>query len=96
MASQSTSDYYKKNNKARLLRIKQQTAYNKNGSSKPGTKGITGNEIAKQANRLNRRLGTYGNGDNLDASHYAGSKTNGRLLPQSKNRASRLKIRRHA
>ena len=96
MASQSTSDYYKKNNKARLLRIKQQTAYNKNGSSKPGTKNITGNEIAKNANALNRKLGTYGNGDNLDASHYKGSKTKGRLLPQSKNRASRLKIRRHA
>tara|TARA_Y100001963_G_scaffold144005_1_gene215575 strand:+ start:1084 stop:1374 length:291 start_codon:yes stop_codon:yes gene_type:complete len=96
MASQSTSDYYKKNPAAKRKRLAQQKAYNKNGSSKPGTKGITGNEIAKQANRLNRRLGTYGNGDNLDASHYAGSKTKGRLLPQSKNRASRLKIRRHA
>ena len=96
MASQSTSDYYKENPPAAARRRKQQIAYNKNGSSKPGTKGITGNEIAKQANRLNRRLGTYGNGDNLDASHYAGSKTKGRLLPQSKNRASRLKIRRHA
>ena len=100
MASQSTSDYYKKNPAAKRKRLAQQKAYNKNGSSKPGTKGITGNEIAKQANRLNRRLGTYGNGDNLDASHYAGSKTKGRLLPQSKNRKeprnSRLKIRRHA
>ena len=100
MASQSTSDYYKKNNKARLLRIKQQKAYNKNGSSKPGTKNITGNEIAKNANALNRKLGTYGNGDKLDASHYKGSKTKGRLRPQSENRReprnSRLKIRRHA
>ena len=100
MASQSTSDYYKKNNKARLLRIKQQKAYNKNGSSKPGTKNITGNEIAKNANALNRKLGTYGNGDKLDASHYKGSKTKGRLLPEGKNRKeprnSRLKIRRHA
>ena len=57
------------------------------------SKGITGNEIAKQANRLNRRLGTYGNGDNLDASHYAGSKTKGRLQKPSENRRSRLKIR---
>ena len=96
MASQSTSDYYKKNPAAKRTRLKQQTAYNKNGSSKPGTKNITGNEIAKNATRLNRKLGTYANGDKLDASHYAGSKTKGRLLPQSKNRASRLKIRRHA
>ena len=110
MASQSTSDYYKKNPARNRTRLAQQKAYNKNGSSKPGTKNITGNEIARNATRLNRKLGTYGNGDKLDASHYAGSKTKGRLLPQSKNRqeprkhkpggqwkpVNRLKIRRHA
>ena len=100
MASQSTSDYYKENPPAAARRRKQQIAYNKNGSSKPGTKNITGDEIKKRANALNRKLGTYGNGDKLDASHYAGSKTKGRLLPQSKNRReprnNRLKIRRHA
>ena len=87
MASQSTSDYYKKNPAANRRRLVQQTAYQKTHK---------GREIKKNANALNRKLGTYGNGDKLDASHYAGSKTKGRLLPQSKNRASRLKIRRHA
>ena len=94
MASQSTSDYYKKNPAAKRRRIEQQKAYNKNGSSKPGTKNITGNEIARNATRLNRKLGTYGNGDKLDASHYKGSKTKGRLQKASTNRKSRLKIRR--
>ena len=84
MASQSTSDYYKKNNTARLLRIEQQKAYNKNGSSKPGTKNITGNEIARNATRLNRKLGTYGNGDKLDASHKYGKIVG--FEEQSKNR----------
>ena len=87
MASQSTSDYYKKNPGAKKKRLAQQSAYQKTPK---------GAAIKKNANALNRKLGTYGNGDNLDASHYAGSKTKGRLLPQSKNRASRLKIRRHA
>ena len=100
MASQSTSDYYKKNPAAKRKRLAQQKAYNKNGSSKPGTKNITGNEIAKNANALNRKLGTYGNGDKLDASHYKGSKTKGRLRPESENRKeprnNRLKIRRHS
>ena len=87
MASQSTSDYYKKNPGAKKKRLAQQSAYQKTPK---------GAAIKKNANALNRKLGTYGNGDNLDASHYAGSKTKGRLLPQSKNRASRLKIGRHA
>ena len=87
MASQSTSDYYKKNPGAKKKRLAQQSAYQKTPK---------GAAIKKNANALNRKLGTYGNGDNLDASHYKGSTTKGRLLPQSKNRASRLKIRRHA
>ena len=87
MASQSTSDYYKKNPGAKKKRLAQQSAYQKTPK---------GAAIKKNANALNRKLGTYGNGDNLDASHYAGSKTKGRLLPQRKNRASRLKITRHA
>ena len=87
MASQSTSDYYKTHPGAKKKRLAQQAAYQKTPK---------GAAIKKNANALNRKLGTYGNGDNLDASHYAGSKTKGRLLPQSKNRASRLKIRRHA
>jgi len=37
------------------------------------------------ANRANRRAGTYGNGDNLDASHTKGGKIV--MEKQSKNRA---------
>ena len=82
-----TARYYKKNPAANQRRLEQQSAYQKTPK---------GRSIKKAANKLNRKLGTYGNGDGLDASHYKGSKTKGRLLPQSKNRASRLKIRRHA
>ena len=46
------------------------------------------------ANRLNRQLGTYGNGDGKDAAHYKGSTTKGRLQSPSKNRKGRLKIRK--
>ena len=62
----------------------QQKAYNK---TKKGLK------IRVNANRLNRKLGTYGNGDNKDAAHYKGSSTKGRLQKPSINRRSRLKIR---
>ena len=62
----------------------QQKAYNK--SSK-------GKSLRVNANKLNRKLGTYGNGDCKDAAHYKGSTTKGRLQSPSKNRASRLKIR---
>ena len=63
----------------------QQKAYNK---TKKGLK------IRVNANRLNRKLGTYGNGDNKDAAHYKGSSTKGRLQKPSINRRSRLKIRK--
>lgn len=56
----STSEYYKKNPAARRRRLKQQAAYNKT------RKGLA---IRTAANKLNRKLGTYGNGDGLDASH---------------------------
>ena len=52
-----------------------------------------GKELIVRANALNRKLGTYGNGDGLDAAHYKGSKTKGRLQKPSENRRSRLKIR---
>ena len=98
MAKLSTSDYYKKNPAAAARRRIQQKAYNKNGSNKPGTKNITGREITKAANALNYKLNTYGNGDGLDASHYKGSKTEGRLLSQKENRTeprkNGLKIRK--
>tara|TARA_R100000458_G_C8237909_1_gene217726 strand:- start:900 stop:1160 length:261 start_codon:yes stop_codon:yes gene_type:complete len=62
----------------------QQKAYNKTAK---------GTALRVNANRLNRQLGTYGNGDGKDAAHYKGSTTKGRLQSPSKNRASRLKIR---
>ena len=81
----STSDYYKSNPKAKRKRLVQQKKYNKT------TKGLA---LRVNANRLNRQLGTYGNGDNKDAAHYKGSTTKGRLQSPSKNRKSRLKIRK--
>ncbi len=81
----STSSYYKSNPEARKKRLKQQAKYNKT------KKGI---ELRVNANRLNRQLGTYGNGDGKDAAHYKGSKTKGRLQDPSVNRKSRLKIRK--
>jgi len=50
-----------------------------------------GKRIARNATRLNRKLGTYGNGDDLDSAHYEGSETEGRPQKQSINRASRTK-----
>ena len=78
-----TSEYYKKNPKAAARRRKQQRRYNKT------KKGL---EIRVNANKLNRKLGTYGNRDGLDAAHYKGSKTRGRKQKPSLNRRSRLKI----
>jgi hypothetical protein len=70
-----TSKYYKKNPKARAKRLKQQKRYNKS------TEGM---KIRVNANRLNRKLGTYGNGDGMDASH-TGPKSGKKESP-SKNR----------
>ena len=63
----------------------QQKAYNK---PKKGLK------IRTNANKLNRKLRTYGNLDGKDAAHYKGSSTKGRLQSPSINRKSRLKIRK--
>ena len=81
----STAKYYRQNREARLRRLKQQRKYNKT------KKGLA---LRVNANRLNRQLGTYGNGDNKDAAHYKGSKTKGRLQSPAVNRKSRLKIRK--
>ena len=80
-----TAEYYRSNPKAKAKRLKQQTQYNKT------KKGLA---LRVNANRLNRQLGTYGNGDNKDAAHYKGSTTKGRLQKPSTNRKSRLKIRK--
>ena len=77
-----TSEYYKKNPKAAAKRRKQQSKYNKT------RKGL---EIRVNANKLNRKLGTYGKRDGMDAAHYKGSKTKGRKQKPSINRKSRTK-----
>ena len=81
MASK-TSKYYKKNPKAAARRRKQQRKYNKT------KKGL---EIRVNANKLNRKLGTYGNRVGMDAAHYKGSKTKGRKQKPSINRKRRTK-----
>ena len=63
----------------------QQKAYNKTKKGK---------SLRVNANKLNRKLGTYGNGDGKAAAHYNGSTTKGRLQSPSINRKSRLKIRK--
>ena len=71
-----TSEYYKKNPKARAKRLKQQKQYD----AKP-------NQIKKRVelNRENRKRGTYGNGDGKDVSHKKDGSTV--LEKASKNRA---------
>ena len=81
----STSDYYKRNGPARRKRNAQQTRYNKSGK---------GNAIAKRANRANRALGTYGNGDGLDAAHT--SKNRAKLEAPSTNRANPRKGKKYS
>tara|TARA_Y100000994_G_scaffold223058_1_gene203709 strand:+ start:286 stop:534 length:249 start_codon:yes stop_codon:yes gene_type:complete len=56
----NTSTYYKENLAARKRRQKQQAKYNKT------QKGL---QIRTAANKLNRKLNTYGNKDGMDASH---------------------------
>jgi hypothetical protein len=70
-----TSKFYKANPEAKAKRLKQQAKYNK---TKEGLK------IRTAANKLNRNLGTYGNGDGMDASHT--SATKGKLEKPSANR----------
>ena len=74
--AQSTSEYYKKNPKARKKRLKYQKEYDRSAL-----------QIKKRVelNRENRKRGTYGNGDKKDVSHTKSGKTI--LESQSKNRA---------
>ena len=81
--AQSTSEYYKSNPAAKRKRNKQQAKYNK---TKRGLK------IRTSANKLNRKLGTYGNGDGKDASHTGPDK--GKTEKASTNRRRpRMKIK---
>ena len=79
MASR-TSDYYKKNPKARAKRLKQQAEYNRQSL-----------QIQKRVelNRENHKRGTYGNGDGKDVSHKKDGSTT--LEIASKNRARKGK-----
>ena len=81
----STSDYYKKNPAARRRRLKQQAKYNK---TKNGLK------IRVAANKLNRKLGTYGNGDGKYASHTGPNK--GKLESPKANRTRPRKGKKYA
>jgi len=83
MVNGSTSSYYKSNPAARRKRLSQQKKYNKT------SKGLT---IRSRANKLNRKLGTYGNGDGKDASHTGPNK--GKLeKPSSNRRRPRMNIK---
>jgi hypothetical protein len=81
----STAEYYRSHPEARKKRLKQQARYNKTNN---------GLKIRVNANKLNRKLGTYGNGDGKDAAHYKGSTTEGRTQSPSINRKRRLKSRK--
>ena len=82
----SSSSYYNNNPTAKAKRNKQQARYNKT------TKGL---KIRTAANKLNRKLGTYGNGDGKDASHTGPNK--GKTENASTNRRRpRLKTSRYA
>jgi len=70
-----TSNYYKSNPQARSRRLKQQAKYNKTNE---------GLKIRTAANKLNRKFGTYGNGDGMDASHTG--PTTGKLENPTANR----------
>ena len=85
MASGKTSQYYKSNPAARKQRLKQQAKYNK---TKKGLK------IRTAANKLNRKLGTYGNGDGKDASHTGKGK--GKLESMTINRTRPRKGKKYA
>ena len=77
-----TSEYYKKNPEARKRRLKQQAKYNKT------KRGLA---IRVNANKLNKKLGTYGNKDGKDSCHAKGSTTKGKTCPAKVNRKSRKK-----
>lgn len=78
MALSRSAKYYKDNPEARANKNAYQKDYNKKSSS-----------VKKRVelNRINRLLGTYGNGDGMDVSHKPGNKK--RLEPQSKNRGNK-------
>ncbi len=73
--AQKTSDYYKSNPDARRRRLTQQKKYNKTA------KGL---KIRTAANKLTRKLGTYGKGFGNVASQIR--KSRGKIETPSSNR----------
>jgi uncharacterized phage-associated protein len=73
-----TAKYYASNPKARAKKASYDTEFNK----KPEQR-----KKRAELNKINRQLGTYGNGDNLDVSH---TKNGIKLKLQSKNRGSKI------
>ena len=71
-----TAKHYAKNAKSRAKKKKYDTEYSSKKSAK---------KKRVQSNKANRKSGTYGKGDGLDASHSKRGKI--RMEPQSKNRA---------
>lgn len=78
MALSRSAKYYRDNPEARKKKNAYQKKFNKKRS-----------QVKKRVelNKINRKLGTYGNGDKLDVSHRTGKKP--RLQKQSKNRGSK-------
>jgi hypothetical protein len=75
MAKGKTQKYYDANPAANKRRLKQQSKYQKTAKGK---------SLKIAANKANRKLGTYGNGDGLDASHTSKGI---RLASEKANRA---------
>ena len=84
MAKQSTSEYYKKNPKAKAKRLKQQKRYMQG----PGKK------IRLEADRLAAKLPGGKVGDGLDAAHDKNGPGKHGWQKASENRKSRLKIKK--
>ena len=78
MALGRTAKYYRDNPEARKKKNEYQKKYNKRKSER---------QRRAELMKLNREMGTAGNGDKKDVSH----KSNGRvsLRPQSKNRGDK-------
>lgn len=70
-----TQKYYDANPAANKRRLKQQSAYQKTAKGKA---------LKINANKANRKLGTYGNGDGKDAAHTS---TGIRTASKKANRA---------
>ena len=100
MALKKTAKFYKQNPPAAARRREQQQAYNLHGSSKPGTKNITGNQISENARKLRNQLGITKaeSKRGIVAAHYEkktkNGKQNGRRQHVSINSQSRLKKKR--